>query len=138
VEKMNNLAKVRGITIEVPYKSEGEWNLPSRGLGVDWLRINHDYGYDDLDEPAYELLRPEKLVVHTTQSNLVAVENWKPKKAVFVLSRHDTFDSSFPTTIHKLDLIVYVFWSVGPSVSALKPHSAYMRHLCDTLYWDWD
>ena len=80
---------------------------------------------------------PKKLVIHTTQSNLVAVENWKPKKAVFVLSRHDTFDSSFPTTYRKLDLVVFIFWSVGPSISALKPRSANMRHLCETIYWNW-
>jgi len=66
VDKMNNPAKARWITIEVPYASEGEWNLPSGGLAVDWLRIKDDSGYDGLDEPAYELLRPEKLFVHTT------------------------------------------------------------------------
>jgi hypothetical protein len=148
-EKMNNLAMVKGIAISAPYKDDGDWNLPNRGLPLDWLRISEriccEEYINDVCHPytsgdALEQLRPGKFIVKTSLSQPILAYAWTAKKVVLVhLPVTDpNFCAAFPSIElgGKPEEIVYIFWSKGPSHPSLTCGESGLDELCGDLWRD--
>jgi len=149
VEKMNNLAKVKGVAISLPYVDDGDWNLPSQGLQVDWLRISEricqEY-VDDVCHPittgkALKQLRPDKLVVRTSYSQPSLDYGWSPSNVVLI--HLPVTDPNFCPALPLLAMddlpqeIVYVFWSKDPSGPSLICDELAVKELIEDLRNEW-
>jgi hypothetical protein len=74
-EKMSNLGMVKGVAISLPYVDDGDWNLPSQGLQVDWLRISERRCQEYLDDCCHPIVTGKAL-------NSFDPINWSSGRAI--------------------------------------------------------